>query len=199
MTNRRPPLSLKIQSFLALKFRQYISRAWLSILDGFSCNYLRPHHSGSPLVRNCSSTGGSRSNMWEHFSWGCPPLSAPPWVEIHSPTATGNSGHKFPLWEQVPLTRAQKKLLGVQHLLLLQRLPSMLKSGLWKTSSSQLLQGWFIMIGPWPDFPVPLWEIRAPLHEGIAQMLIVVYVPSQKARCHKAAPQESLVILISIS
>lgn len=96
MTNRRPPPALRIQSFFALEFCQCISRAWFSILDGFSCNYLRPHHSGSLLVGNCSSTEGSRSNMWELLSWGCLPsqLSPPPWVEIHSPAATGNTGHK---------------------------------------------------------------------------------------------------------
>lgn len=109
MTNRRPPLALRIQSFLALEFCQCISRAWLFILDGFSCNYLRPHHLGSLLGRDCSSTGGNRPNMWKVFSWGCPPLSA------LTTTVGGDlfSHCSWKRWTQVPLTRAQKKLLGV--------------------------------------------------------------------------------------
>lgn len=195
MTKRRPPLALRIQSLLILEFLPVYFQGWLFILDGFSWNYLRPHHSGSPLLCDCSSTGGSKSNTWELFSWGCPPLSALTTTMGGDLFSRCNWKHwtQVPLREQVPLTRAQKKLLGVAT-------PSVFvetaQQARVKAVENQpcpvICRGDLSWLGPWLDFPVPLWEIRS------AQMQIV-FCSSQKARCHKASPQESLVILIFIS
>lgn len=45
--------------------------------------------------------------------------------------------------------------------------------GCGRSALPSYLQRWFIMIGPWLDFPVPLWEVRASVHEGSEQMQLM--------------------------